>query len=77
MEQGPLGARIKYYRDIKGLTIAQLAKIAGMACGTISYIETGKHQGPSWLTVKKLEIALGLCEGALTKGLYVPPSNKS
>lgn len=47
-------------RQQRNLTQEELAVAAGVEQTTISNIETGKVQSPSWDTVAKLSAALGV-----------------
>lgn len=53
-----LGQRVKALRAERGLTIAELAALAGLSGGLISQIERG-NSNPSMRTLEKLRSALG------------------
>ncbi len=52
-----LGSGIRQRRTQAGLTIAQLAELAGVDAGFLAYIETAK-KSPSLITTAKLAAAL-------------------
>lgn len=52
-----------------GLSQAELAKAAGVTQAHVSAIERGLVIEPSWAKLRLLERALGVADGALTKGL--------
>jgi len=53
------GERLKELRNAKGLTQAELAKIAWLSRDGIAKLENGTSQ-PSWDTVRALARALGV-----------------
>jgi transcriptional regulator with XRE-family HTH domain len=54
-----LGAKLRYLRTARELTIAQLAERAGVSSGLISQIERG-NSNPSIRTLQRLRAALGV-----------------
>lgn len=65
-----LGRELQMQRAQKGLSQIDLAKMAGISPSTISYIEVGKkgeYRKTSFKIVIKLEKALSLEPGTLTK----------
>ena len=62
---------LREIRRKKVISQAELAKVSGVAEGTISRIETGKHV-PQFVTIRKLAKALGVEPGdiAFGKGLF-------
>lgn len=65
-----LGRELQIQRAQKGLSQIDLAKMAGISPSTISYIEVGKkgeYRKTSFKIVIKLEKALSLEPGTLTK----------
>lgn len=51
---------LKEARERKSLTQEQLAEAAGVNQGTISLLELGRTQSPSWDVVARLSRALGV-----------------
>lgn len=65
-----LGRELQMQRAQRGLSQIDLAKMAGISPSTISYIEVGKkgeYRKTSFKIVIKLEKALSLEPGTLTK----------
>jgi transcriptional regulator with XRE-family HTH domain len=52
-----IGVRLRDARNARGLTCAELAHLAGISHGSVSFIETGKNQ-PRTDTVERLARAL-------------------
>lgn len=68
METGTgIGARVRQERRHKALTQAQLAEAAGIATGSLVYIERG-HREPRPSTLQGLARALGVSVEYLTTG---------
>ena len=60
--KGSFGPLLKKLRESKGLTMQELADLAGISQVQISRLEMG-HRAPLWDTVQKLARALGVrCE---------------
>jgi len=55
---------VRVYRDLRGLTQAALAEMAGVNRVTVAELETGRKQG-SAQTLKKIADALGVTVGDL------------
>lgn len=51
---------LRAFRNAKSMSQADLAEAAGVDQTTISTIEVGKNQNPSWETVVRLARALGV-----------------
>ena len=69
-ESGSLGAlsvgvRLKLARDMRGLTMTEVADEAGIAASTVNVIEKGQKQ-PRGDTVERLARALGVSRCWLT-----------
>lgn len=64
-----IGTTIKQYRELKGLTQRQLADISGVKYTTLTKIETGLIDDPSFLKVTKISRALGIGTDQLSFGL--------
>ncbi|WBU51904.1 helix-turn-helix domain-containing protein [Paracoccus sp. SCSIO 75233] len=58
-----IGARIGYFRDIKGMSLSELSRRSGIAKGTLSKLETGRGN-PTVMTL-----------AALARVLQVTPSD--
>ncbi len=65
----PLGIRIRRFRQAAGMSLAQLARKSGVAKSTIHTTEQDKTS-PTYQTIVKLGMALGVRPAALTDGLY-------
>lgn len=63
-----IGTSIKYYRELKDLTQRQLADISGINYSTITKIETGLIEDPSFLKISQLSKALGIGTDQLSLG---------
>ena len=61
------GERIRQAREARGLTMADLARSAGLSPGAISRIERGER-APGSATLQRLAQALGIAPGALMDG---------
>jgi transcriptional regulator with XRE-family HTH domain len=59
-----LGAAARRLRDVRGLTLNDVAATAGISAGTLSRLETG-HVTPSLETLVALASALGVRPGSL------------
>ncbi|MGH7747020.1 MAG: helix-turn-helix domain-containing protein, partial [Candidatus Dormibacteria bacterium] len=55
----PLGQALRARRAAIGLTLEDLARLAGISAGQISRIETGRSQ-PSYAALVRLRDAVGL-----------------
>ena len=62
--QPALGEAIRQLRRKRGTTQEDLAHEADITTGTLSLIERG-HANPTWGTVGKIAIALGISMGEL------------
>jgi len=57
----PFGARLRQLREAAGLSVTELALRAGMQRTHVHALESGgKGRQPSWLTVSRLALALGI-----------------
>ena len=54
-----IGAKVKYYRELRGLTQKQLAEVTGIAQADISRFENGTGN-PSLRTLERLADGLGM-----------------
>ena len=59
-----LGSRIKYFRELKGLSQEEFAHCCGASTAAVSHWETGKSR-PSGANIKKLVSALKIDENSL------------
>jgi transcriptional regulator with XRE-family HTH domain len=57
-----LAARVKYLRDLRQLSQAELAKLSGVSQATVAQIESGRKD-PSVTTLRKLAKALDVTIG--------------
>ena len=64
----PIGANIKYYRKLRDLTQRELADLSGVKYTTITKIETGLIEDPSFLKVSQISKALEITTDQLTLG---------
>lgn len=55
----PVGMSIRRWRKKAGLTMSQLAELAGIDIGFLAYVETGKKM-PSLMTLAKIARALAI-----------------
>lgn len=71
-----LGQIVKAARQAKGLTQAELGKLAGMATSSVGMLESGRVDRPFPETLRKLSKALGLTmeELVAATGQLEPPS---
>ena len=51
---------LKTARQLKGITQTELAELAGVDQTTISDLEIGRNLNPSWETVARIALALGV-----------------
>src|SRR5260370_30784562 len=54
-----MGALIKQYRDLRGMTQRELADTAGISLGALRDLEQGRTLFPRWATLEDLAAALG------------------
>ena len=59
------GDRIRYYRELRGLTQVELAKLVGVGHPTISKWENNKLTNIPWDRIERLSIVLGVKPGWL------------
>ena len=64
--QVALGAAVRELRRKRGATQEALARDAGLTTATLSLIERGEAN-PTWDTLKKIAVALGVSMGELGK----------
>jgi adenine-specific DNA-methyltransferase len=64
-----IGANIKYYRQLRNITQRELADLSGVKYTTITKIETGLIEDPSFLKVSQISKALDITTDQLTLGL--------
>ena len=64
-----LGKRLREKRTEAGLSMAGLSSLSGVTAAHIGYIERGERPNPGWRPLTRIETALGLAHGALTRGL--------
>ncbi len=62
------GTRIRELRRQQGLSLSELARIAGVAKGYLSQIEGAGETRPSAATLSKIAQALGTTVGSLLEG---------
>lgn len=62
------GARLRAVREAKGLTVTELAELAGMVPPVVSRLESGGRT-PNWATVIALAESLGV-----TPNDFLPPA---
>lgn len=60
-----IGDRIRYYRELQGLTQVQLAKLVGVKHPTVSRWETNKLTNIPWERIEQIATALGVKPGWL------------
>lgn len=60
-----IGDRIRYYRELRGLTQVQLAKLVGVKHPTVSRWETNKLTNIPWERLEQLAAALEVPTGWL------------
>jgi transcriptional regulator with XRE-family HTH domain len=60
-----IGDRIRYYRELRGLTQIQLAKLVGVKHPTVSRWETNKLTNIPWERIKQIAAALDVPTGLL------------
>ena len=60
MNEAFLGNRLQELRERRKITSVQLAEISGVNQASISDLENNKRPKPSFITVKKLALALGV-----------------
>ena len=53
-------AQLKAAREAAGLTLAQVAKQTGLAEETLSRLETGAATNPTWQTLGRIAVAVGV-----------------
>ncbi len=63
-----LPERVRWAREKRGYSCAELDEIADLSCGHSAKIEAGTRGAPSSLTVSKLAHALGVGSGWLIDG---------
>ncbi len=63
--ENSIGQSIKHYRQLQGLTQRELADRSGVKYTTITKIETGLIEDPSFSKVSKLSHALGIATDQL------------
>ena len=57
------GSKIRQRRKELGLKLHQVAERAGLSCAIVSIYERNMISGPSLITVRRLEAALGVEKG--------------
>ena len=67
-----LGKLVQRLRHERGMTCAGLAKAVGIDPSMVRLIETGKRLEPGCFKVCRLEDALGVSRGTLTRGYNLP-----
>ena len=71
-KRGTFGAVLLRLREAAGMSQYELAKRAGLTHQAISFLETGNRK-PTWDTVQRLAMALGLdCSAFKDEGLVLP-----
>jgi transcriptional regulator with XRE-family HTH domain len=62
------GAKLRAYREARGLTQDELRDASGVSQSAIAKIETGQAMNPRYDTIKRLADALGIAPGDLSPG---------
>ena len=68
------GEKLKNIRTLKGLSAAQLGKLANVSSSIITDIESGRSKSPKLDTIEKISTALDLSPVYFTSSGYMTPT---
>ena len=64
-----LGERLKWLRDQRGMTVREVAALAGISQAYLSQMEVGTYANPALNVLRGLSNAFSISIDELTKGL--------